>query len=137
MISLEGPGLVIQAVVVGELGGLAVAPVDVPTDMPLSTSSRYTHLASAQKKSYELVQASDEPETELDLEGLDVPKFGNHGNRRYADKKALETAAMTGVSREIHDDHFGWAQKQRRKESALHHHGRTERLKRAKVTSML
>ena len=65
------------------------------------------------------------------------PKFGNHGNRRYADKKALETAAITGVSREIHDDHFGWAQKQRRKESALHYHGRTERLKRAKVTSML
>ena len=105
--------------------------------MPLSTSSSYTHLASAQKKSYDIIQASDEPDTELDLEGLDVPKFGNHGNRRYADKKALETAAITGVSREIHDDHFGWAQKQRRKESALHYHGRTERLKRAKVTSML
>ena len=110
---------------------------DTPTDMPLSTSSSYTHLASAQKKSYDIIQASDEPDTELDLEGLDVPKFGNHGNRRYADKKALETAAITGVSREIHDDHFGWAQKQRRKESALHYHGRTERLKRAKVTSML
>ena len=105
--------------------------------MPLSTTSTYRHISGSQVRAYDIVQASGIPDTELDLEGESKPKWGNHGNRRYADKKALETAAITGVSREIHDNHFGWAQKQRRKESALHYHGRTERLKRAKVTSML
>ena len=123
------PGPLIRATVNGK--------PEEPTDMPMSTTSSYTHLAGSVKKAYDIIQASGEPDTELDLEGLEVPKFGNHGNRRYADKKALETATITGVSREVHDDHFGWAQKQRRKESALHYHGRTERLQRAKVTSML
>ena len=109
---------------------------DKPSHMPLATASTYTHLCGAVKKAYELVQSRGEPDTELDLEGRDKPKFGNHGNRRYADKKALDTREQTGVSMEVHNDHFGWAQKKQRKESALHYHGRTERLERAKVTSL-
>ena len=54
----------------------------------------------------------EEPDLELDLEGREKPAFGNHGSRRYADKKALDTSELTGVPRNVHNDHFGWAQKE-------------------------
>ena len=91
----------------------------------------------ALNKAYEKSCTMDEPDLELDLEGREKPAFGDHGNRRYADKRALDTAEQTQVPRTVHNDHFGWAQKAQRKDSALHYHGRTERLLRAKVTSLI
>ena len=59
------------------------------------------------------------------------------GDWTYAFSVARDRLNHRSVERAIHDDHFGWAQKQRRKESALHYHGRTERPERAKITSLL
>ena len=78
-----------------------------------------------------------EPDYELDLEGRDEPHFGNHANRRYADRTACDTAEKTGATKGEINDHFGWDQKARKKESQLHYHGRTHRLKRARVTMMV
>ena len=123
------PGPLIRATRKGEPSKLS--------HMPLATASTYTHISGSLNKAYQAVQDSGVPDTELDLEGLSVPKWGNHANRRYADKKALATQSKTGVSEVVHNDHFGWAQKEQRKKSALHYRGRVERLERAKVTSLL
>ena len=74
---------------------------------------------------------------ELDLEGRDKPKFGQHGNRRRADKTATDTKNVTGATDGDIDDHFGWDQKKRRQTSRIHYKGRSERIKRARVTMML
>ena len=84
-----------------------------------------------------VTHAMGEPDLELDLAGLKEPKWGNHANRRYADKKACDTKAITGATDGQVDDHFGWNQKVRKKDSQLHYHGRTERLQRARVTMMI
>ena len=75
-------------------------------------------------------------DTELSLLG-DKPKFGNHGNRRKADKVACETMHVTGSTDGEINDHFGWEQKERKKKSQLHYKGSTHRVKRARVTMML
>ena len=102
--------------------------------MPLNVSSTYRHLVSAMSKAYEISNNMPDPDTELDLEGRTKPHFGNHANRRYSDKKATDTKHLTHVTKGEIDDHYGWDQKNRKKDSQLHYHGRTERLKRARVT---
>ena len=52
-------------------------------------------------------------------------------------KCARDTMALTGVTEGDIDDFYGWDQRQRKKKSQLHYHGRTDRLHRAKVTMML
>ena len=44
---------------------------------------------------------------QLDLDGLEKPKFGHHANRRRADKTASDSKAETGASDGEIDDHFG------------------------------
>ena len=85
------PGPLIRATCNGE--------PDKLTHMRLSTTSTYRHLAGSLSKAYDIVQASGIPDTELDLEGEATPKWGNHGNRRYSDKRALDTKDITGVSK--------------------------------------
>ena len=102
--------------------------------MPLNTKSTYTHLTHALYEAYEISEGMEKVDTELDLEGLEKPKFGNHALRRYSDKRACDTADKSGSTKGAIDDHFGWDQRKRKKESQLHYHGRTERLKRARVT---
>jgi len=107
------------------------------THMPLKPGSTYAHVAKALLRAWEINQERGVVDSELDLEGLDKPKFGNHGNRRHADKRASDSKEETGVTSGQIDDHFGWDQKQRRKISQLHYHGRVQRLQRARVTMML
>ena len=75
-------------------------------------------------------------DTELNLIG-EKPKFGNHGNRRKADKVACETMDMTKATVGEINDHFGWEQKERKKKSQLHYKRSNHRNKRARVTMML
>ena len=65
---------------------------------------------------------------ELDLEGQKEPK---DMNRRKADKEANDTHHLTGVTEGEIDDIFGWNQKEQKKTSRLHFHGRNERQQRA------
>ena len=69
-------------------------------------------------------------DTELSLLG-DKPKFGNHGNRRKAEKVACETMDVTADVRLETSTITSepWEQKERRKKSQLHYQGSTHRNK--------
>ena len=105
--------------------------------MGIKPGSTYAHVPKALMKAWEKNVKEGVVDTELDLEGLDKPKFGHHANRRKSDKVANDTKEATGVTEEEIDDHFGWDQKSRTKKSRLHYKGRTARLRRARVTSQL
>ena len=109
--------------------------------MPIKPGSTYMHVPSACLEAWKYNQKHEGlVDDELDLEGREEPKVGNHGNRRKADKEANDTRHLTGVTEGEIDNHFGWNQKERKKTSRLqlvHYHGRNERLKRAKVTMMI
>ena len=91
----------------------------------------------AMKEAYAKSQAMEEPDLELDLEGLEKPKFGHHTNRRTGDKVARDSQEVTGVEKGEIDDHFGWNQRERAKDSQLHYAGRRDRSRRARLTMML
>jgi hypothetical protein len=110
---------------------------DKPTHMPLKSGSTYAHVPKALLKAWEKNVADGVVDNEIDLEGRDQPRFGNHGNRRHSDKKATDSMKVTGVTRGQINDFYGWDQKNRRKISQLHYHGREDRWARARVTMML
>ena len=107
------------------------------THMGLKPGSTYASVPTALFKAWKRNDEEGIVDEDLDKEGRDVPLFGNHGNRRYSDRRAQDSMDVTGVTMGQINDHFGWDQKARRKQSALHYHGRLERLKRAKVTMMI
>ena len=107
------------------------------THMPLVPDSSYTHIMGAMKEAYAKSQAMEEPDLELDLEGLEKPKFGHHTNRRTGDKVARDSQDVTGAEKGEIDDHFGWNQRERAKDSQLHYAGRRDRSRRARITMML
>ena len=106
------------------------------THMPMKPGSSYAHVPKALAEAYEVNAKEGVVDAELDLT-REKPKFGNHGNRRHADKVAQDTRPITGVTEGEIDDFFGWDQRQRKKRSQLHYHGRAERERRAMVTMML
>ena len=57
-------------------------------------------------EAWEINVRDDVVDTELSLLG-EKPKFGNHGNRRKADRVACETMEITGSSIGDINDHFG------------------------------
>ena len=107
------------------------------THMPIKPGSTYTHVPSACLEAWKYNRDNGIADDELDSEGREEPKVGNHGNRRKSDKEANDTIHITGVTVGEIDDHYGWNQKERKKTSRLHYHGRNERHKRAKVTMMI
>ena len=107
------------------------------THMPIKPGSTYTHVPSACLEAWKYNRDNGIVDDELDLEGRDEPKVGNHGNRRKSDKEANDTSHLTGVTAGEIDDHYGWNQKERKKTARLHYHGRNERHKRAKVTMLI
>ena len=105
--------------------------------MPIKVKSTYANVPAALVEVWKLHKRSGIVDTELDLEGLEKPKFGHHANRRKADKQARDARDLTGCTEGGIDDHFGWDQKVRKKESQLHYRGRLERTKRARTTMYL
>ena len=105
--------------------------------MPLTVESSYTHVIGALKRAWEISSKMEEPDLELDLEGLEQPKWAHHSFRRTADKIARATMEQTGASKEDLDDMFGWKQSERAKDMQLHYAGRAHRAKRALVTMMI
>ena len=118
------------------LRATAVGNVNIITHMPLSPGSTYAHVPRALTEAWEINERDGVVDTELVLAGT-KPKFGNHGNRRNADKRACDTKDDTGVTTGDINDHFGWEQKERKKKSQLHYQGSAHRNKRARVTMML
>ena len=101
----------------------------VLTHMPLTTKSTYTHLIGAMKEAYDISKDMREADEELDLQGLAVPKFGNHSLRRHSDKVARETMhlhaadGIVGVTKQVIDYFYGWLLKEMRKDMQLHYAG--------------
>ena len=101
----------------------------VLTHMPLTTKSTYTHLIGAIKGAYEISKEMEEPDEELDLQGLPEPKFGNHSLRRHSDKVARESLPLHAevgggeVTKQVIDYFYGWLLKEMRKDMQLHYAG--------------
>ena len=118
----------------------------VLTHMPLSTGSTYTHLIGAMTAAYTISEEMAEPDTELDLQGLKTPKWGNHSLRRHSDKVARESMHKHGtemckieVTKQLIDYFYGWLLKERHKDMQLHYAGldRFSRRGLARVTMFL
>ena len=109
----------------------------VLTHMPLKAESSYTHLMGALKEAWNTSSRLEEPDEELDLEGLEKPKWGHHTFRRTADKFARQYMQETGTSKEDIDDMFGWKQAERSKDMQKHYDVRRNRSRRAAITMMI
>jgi hypothetical protein len=105
--------------------------------MPLAPDSSYTHIMGALRDAYAISSEMAEPDLELDLAGLDSPKWGHHTFRRTSDKMARDAAEETGASKEDIDAHFGWKQRERQKDQQLAYAGLRDRTQRARVTMMI
>ena len=105
--------------------------------MPLVTGSSYTHLIGALKRAWDLSSAMEEADEELDLDGLEKPKWGHQTFRRTADKIARATASQTGASKIDIDDMFGWKQAERAKDMQMHYSGYGDRVHRAAITMLI
>ena len=100
------------------------------THMPMATKSTYTHLLGATKAAYEISSKMNEPDLELDLQGLEQPKFGNHSFRRHSDKVARESlhlhearGSINVVTKQLIDYFYGWLLKEMNKDMQLHYAG--------------
>jgi hypothetical protein len=107
------------------------------THMPLAPDSSYTHVVGALREAFEISSDMEEPDTELDLEGLSKPKVGHHTLRRTGDKLATNSMDETGALEEDIDDIFGWDQRARAKKMNVHYAGRKQRARLARVTMMI
>ena len=77
-----------------------------------------------------------EVDTELDLDGLEKPKFAHHTMRRTADKWAREAiaASLSTATNEMVDVVFGWKQAEREKDQQFHYAGPQKVAELCKVT---
>ena len=107
------------------------------THMPIAVGSSYKHLIGALKGAWEISSAMEEPDLELDLEGLEKPKWAHHTFRRTSDRFARASMKETGVSEVDIDDQFGWEQAERAKKQQLAYAGRQHRAQRARITMMI
>lgn len=109
------------------------------THMPYSPKSTHTHLIPAMQKAFERVKATGRVDPEYDSTTDPVPKFGNHSNRRHADRVAMRNASATAVSDQDIDFFFGWNLKKMKESMRLHYAGmdRLLRLQLSKVTKMM
>ena len=85
------------------------------------------------------VQESGAVDPEYDSTTDPVPKFGNHSNRRHADRVAMRNAKELALEPETIDFFFGWGLKRMKEEMRLHYAGldRLLRLGLSKVTKLV
>ena len=109
------------------------------THMPYSPKSTHVHLVPAMKAAFERVQASGMVDPEYDSTTDPVPKFGNHSNRRHADRVAMRNAEELALKPETIDFFFGWNLRAMKEEMRLHYAGldRVLRLGLSKVTKRI
>ena len=108
------------------------------THMPLSPDSTYKLIHSVMDDAYRMANSQElGPDPELDLMGALEPHWTHHSWRRFADKVARDTRKETGVSDTDIDLFFGWLEAFYRKLMQLHYAGRTDRVKRSRVTMMI
>ena len=109
------------------------------THMPYSPGSTHVHLVPAMIKAHERVKASGQADPEYDETTDPDPKFGNHSNRRHADRVALRNAAKTGATKDDINFFFGWKLKKMAEDMRLHYASldRLLRLQMSQVTAWM
>jgi len=109
------------------------------THMPYSPKSTSSHLVPAMDAAFARVKASGVADPEYDTVSDPTPKFGNHSNRRHADRVAMRNAEANGVKNEDIDFFFGWNLKKMREDMRMWYAGldRVLRLRLSKVTMMI
>jgi hypothetical protein len=91
----------------------------------------------ALKRAYAISSKLGEPDLDLDLEGLSVPKWAHHTFRRTSDKFARDCMEDTGATKEDIDEQFGWKQAERAKDQQSSYAGPRSRSHRARITMMI
>ena len=91
----------------------------------------------ALRDAYDLSSKMEEPDRELDLAGLEKPKWGHHSLRRTSDKIARDTMDVTGAEKGDIDDQYGWKQKERKADQQLAYAGLRDRAHRARISMMI
>ena len=91
------------------------------------------------EEAFSIVQASGRADPEYDRTSDPEPKFGNHSNRRHADRVAMRNAEAMKVSDTDIDFFFGWNLRKMKEEMRLHYAGldRVLRLRLSNVTKMI
>ena len=108
------------------------------THMPLSVDSTYKLLGAAMDEAFVLANDSSlGPDPELDLNGALKPHWSHHSWRRFSDKVARETRNKTGASDMDIDLFYGWQEAMYRKLMQIHYAGRSDRVKRSRVTMLV
>ena len=109
------------------------------THMPFSPKSTHVHLIPAMEAAFRRVQESGRSDPEYDKVGDPVPKFGNHSNRRHADRVALRNKETTGATESNIDHFFGWNLKKMAEDMKKYYSGmdRVMRLALSRVTAMI
>lgn len=108
--------------------------------MPYQPKSTHVHLVPAMERAFEVVQSTGIPDVEYDKTQDPEPKFGNHSNRRHADRVALRSALSEGdVSEEDVDFFFGWELKKMSEQMQKWYAGmdRVVRLRLSRVTKKM
>lgn len=109
------------------------------THMPYSPASTHVHLVPAMIAAFDKIQEEGRADPEYDAVTDPEPKFGNHSNRRHADRVAMRNAGITGASPEDIDFFFGWGLKKMAETMRLHYAGldRVLRLRLSNVTRLM
>ena len=107
------------------------------THMPYAPDSTHVHLIPAMELAFERVKQSEVVDPEYDQTTDQLTKFGNHSNRRHADRVAMRNAAKNGVSEEDIDFYFGWDLRKMAESMRRHYAGldRVLRLSLSRVTA--
>ena len=103
--------------------------------MPLSPKSTYDLVHKCFDEAYERAVVRHDPE--IDLAGLDAPRWGHHSLRRLADTVARQTMGETGATEQDIDIIFGWLEAMYSQKMQLHYESTFTRTRRAAVTSMI
>ena len=106
------------------------------THMPLKPQSSYDALHRAFDEAYRLSNEYS-PDPELDLQGLEKPRWGHHSNRRLGDTVARQTMQQTGATERDIDLVFGWNEAFYSQKMQTHYESVFDRDRRKNVTKMI
>ena len=106
------------------------------THMPLTPQSTYDALHALLDEAHKLANL-ESPDPELDLQGLDKPRWGHHSFRRMADTVARQSMSATGASEQDIDLIFGWNERLYSQKMQVHYESKFDREKRKVVTRMV
>ena len=109
------------------------------TPMPQTYDGAHQHMAKAFKAAFEKANPPGDPDPELDRQGHELMKWGQHSWRRLGEKVARdskETWMAEGVTEKDVDKYSDWNQHEMSQDMQLHYSGeqRSYRVRRCAIT---